>query len=84
MSEHQLDDANVDAVGEQPAGAFVPQVVPPQVDALELLTVPDSPGATGLGLVAVGQELQSLPRRLDVGLVAARVRAEHERVRPQR
>jgi hypothetical protein len=33
VSEHQLDDANVDAVGEQPAGALVSQVVPAQVDA---------------------------------------------------
>jgi hypothetical protein len=24
VPEHQLDDADVDAVGEQPAGAFVP------------------------------------------------------------
>src|SRR4051812_7749145 len=29
VSEHQLDDADVDAVGEQAAGALVAQVVPP-------------------------------------------------------
>jgi hypothetical protein len=33
VSEHQLDDANVDAVGKQAARALVGQVVPSQVDA---------------------------------------------------
>ena len=32
VSEHQLDDADVDAVPEEPAGALVAQVVPVQVD----------------------------------------------------
>ena len=49
VSEHQLDDADVHAVGEQATGAFVPQVVPAQVDALELFTVPDGARAAGLG-----------------------------------
>jgi len=37
MVEHQLDDADVDAIGEQPASAFMPQVVPAEIDPLELL-----------------------------------------------
>ena len=40
MAEHELNDANVDAVGEQWAGAFVPQDVPSKIDLLELFTVP--------------------------------------------
>src|SRR4029453_11075644 len=28
VSEHQLDDADVDAIGQHPAGALVPQIVP--------------------------------------------------------
>jgi hypothetical protein len=40
VSEHQLDDADVDAVGKQPTCAFMPQVVPPQIDVLQLLCVP--------------------------------------------
>ena len=40
VAEHQLNDADVDAVGMQPAGAFVPQVVPAEIDPLELLTIP--------------------------------------------
>ena len=40
MSQHQLDDSNVDAVGKQPAGAFVPQVVPAQIDSLKLFAIP--------------------------------------------
>jgi hypothetical protein len=39
-TEHQLNDPDIDAVGEQPARAFVPQVVPAEVDPLELLTIP--------------------------------------------
>lgn len=40
MAEHQLDDADVDAVGEEAAGAFVPKVMPAEIDRLELLAVP--------------------------------------------
>ena len=60
MPEHQLDDADVHAVGQQPARALVAQVVPPEVDALELFPIPGSARAAGLRLVAVGQQLQLL------------------------
>jgi hypothetical protein len=40
VAEHQLDDADVDAIRKQPACAFVPEVVPAEVDPLELLTIP--------------------------------------------
>jgi hypothetical protein len=33
VSDHQLDDANVDAVGQQSTRAFMAQVVPAQIDA---------------------------------------------------
>jgi hypothetical protein len=42
VAEHQLDDSDVDAVGQQPAGAFVPEVVPAKIDPLELLAIPRS------------------------------------------
>src|SRR5258705_9034577 len=50
VAEHQLNDADVDAVREQPAGALVPQVVPSQVDALHLLSVPFRSLLSGPGL----------------------------------
>src|SRR5207248_2326757 len=40
VPEHQLDDADVDAVRQQPTSAFVPQVVPSEIDAPQLLRVP--------------------------------------------
>ena len=40
MTEHQLDDPDIDAVGQQPAGAFVPEVVPAEIDVPELLAIP--------------------------------------------
>ena len=43
MPEHQLDGADVDAVGEEPARALVTQIVPVQVDLPELLPVPWPP-----------------------------------------
>jgi len=39
MAEHQLDDASIDAVGHEAAGAFV-TVVPMEVDLPQLLAVP--------------------------------------------
>ena len=36
VSEHQLDDPDVDAVSQEATGAFVPQVVPMQVDPQRL------------------------------------------------
>ena len=41
VAEHQLDDADVDAAGEQSRGAFVAQVVPVEIDLSELLAVPE-------------------------------------------
>ena len=35
VAEHQLDDADVDAVRQQAARAFVPQVVPAEIDPFE-------------------------------------------------
>jgi hypothetical protein len=32
MAEHQLNDADVDAVRQQPAGTFVTEIVPMKVD----------------------------------------------------
>lgn len=78
MTEHQLDDADVDAVGEEPAGALVSKIVPAQVDAAQLLAIPGHPFSARLRLVVVGQELQRLPGRLDVGLILPRLGAEHE------
>ena len=39
VAEHQLDRADVDAVGQQAAGAFVTQIVAMQIDLLELRPV---------------------------------------------
>jgi len=36
VAEHQLDDPDVDAVRKEPAGAFVPEVVPAEIDPLKL------------------------------------------------
>lgn len=48
VAEHQLDNADVDAVREQSARALVAQVVLAEIDAFELLSIP----------------LRSLPSRL--------------------
>ena len=40
MAEHELNDPNVDAIGEQSASAFMPEVVPAEIDPLKLLAVP--------------------------------------------
>ena len=37
MAEHQLDDADVDAVREESTRAFVPQVVPAQIDTVRVV-----------------------------------------------
>jgi len=34
VPEHQMDDADIDAIGQETAGAFVPQVVPAEIDVL--------------------------------------------------
>ena len=40
MSEHQLNDPDVDAIREQSTRAFVAQVVPAEIDPFELLSIP--------------------------------------------
>ena len=39
VTEHQLDNPDVDAVRQEAAGAFVTQIVPVQVDLPELLSI---------------------------------------------
>jgi hypothetical protein len=39
VSEHQLNDPDVHAIGEEPTCAFVPKVVPSQIDLSQLLLV---------------------------------------------
>ncbi|HYE88666.1 MAG TPA: hypothetical protein VEA16_20030 [Vicinamibacterales bacterium] len=39
MTEHQLNDADIDSVSQQPARALVTQVVPVQIDLFELLSI---------------------------------------------
>jgi hypothetical protein len=53
VAEHQLDDADVDAVSQQSACTFVPEVVPSEIDPLELLTIPRGtcPGRSRLDAV---------------------------------
>jgi hypothetical protein len=53
VSEHQLNDADGDAVREQPARAFVAQVVPAKIDPLERFSVPLRALPSWLGLNAV-------------------------------
>jgi hypothetical protein len=53
VSEHQLNDADGDAVREQPARAFVARVVPAKIDPLELFSVPLRALPSWLGLNAV-------------------------------
>jgi hypothetical protein len=40
VSEYQLNHADVNAVSQQPARAFVAQVVPPQIDPVQVLAIP--------------------------------------------
>ena len=39
MTKHQLNGADIDAVGQEPASAFVTEVVPVQIDLPQLLPV---------------------------------------------
>jgi hypothetical protein len=61
VSEHQLNDPNVHAVGEKTTRAFVPQVVPSQIVLPHVLLVLLDAFGSGLQGVAVGEELQRLP-----------------------
>jgi len=44
VSEHQLDDADVDAIRQEPAGALMAQVVPVQVVCCSLARSTRAPG----------------------------------------
>ena len=50
VSEHQLNDPDVHAVREQPTRALVAQVVPAEVDLLELFAIPLRSLPSGLRL----------------------------------
>jgi hypothetical protein len=39
LSEHQLDDADVDTVGQEATGPFVPKIMPAEINPLELFAV---------------------------------------------
>jgi hypothetical protein len=56
MSEHQLNGADVDAVGQEPTGAFVPEIVPMKVDLPQLGPIDASTGLGAFGVVAVRQQ----------------------------
>lgn len=83
MPEHE-DDANVDTVHQQPTGALVPEVVPPQVDASQLFLVPFHSLLARPRLDAVRQELQRFPGRLNRRLVGSVGAPEDECVGTQR
>jgi len=53
LSEHQLNDPDVDAFREQAARAFVPQVVPAEIDPFELFSIPLRSLSSGLRFDAV-------------------------------
>jgi hypothetical protein len=53
MPEHQLNDADVHAVGEQPTRALVAQLVPAKIDLLELFAIPLRSLPSGLRIDAV-------------------------------
>ena len=40
MPEHQLNDPDVDAIRQESTRAFMPEVVPMEIDPLELLAIP--------------------------------------------
>ena len=61
MSEHQLNDPDVDAVREKPARAFVTQVVPVQIDLSQLLAIDASSGLGALRFVAVCDQQERFP-----------------------
>ena len=58
MTEHQLDDANIDSVGQQPARPFVTEVVPVQVDLFEPVAIDPDPGLGSLRRMPVSDQLQ--------------------------
>ena len=65
VTEHQLDCSDVHSIAQEPTGALVTQVVPVQVDLPELLAVDARTGLRAFRVVAVCDEQQRLPRRLE-------------------
>ena len=83
MSEHQLDDADVDAVRQEPAGAFVTQVVPVQIDLAQLGAIDASAGFARFvswPLATSSSDSQAVLKLADVLAVLG---SEHERVWPE-
>jgi hypothetical protein len=76
MAEHQLNDPDVHAVGQEATGTLVPEVMPSEIDAPQSLLVPLDTLLARLWLEAVGKELQRFPRRLNRRLVGAAGAAE--------
>jgi hypothetical protein len=72
VPEHQLDDADVDPVRQQPTGALMPQVMPAEIDPLDLLGIPLRPVPDGRArLDPMGEQSQGFPGRLELRLVGA-------------
>jgi len=69
VAEHQATHPNVDTIGEQSASAFMPEVVPAEIDPLKLLAVPLSALSAGLWLDAKCEQPECFPGGLDVRLV---------------
>jgi len=55
VAEHQLNDPNVDAVGQQSARALVTQVVPAEIDAVQMFLIGFDTLLSGLRCDAVRQ-----------------------------
>jgi hypothetical protein len=71
VAQHQLDDADVHAVSQEPAGALVSEVVPAEIDPPQLLPVPLAACPAAPRLPAVRQQPKRLPGGLDVRLVGS-------------
>ena len=82
VAEHQLNDPNVDAISEQSARAFMPEVVPAEIDPLKLLAIPFGAFSAGLWLDAMCKQPECFPGGLDVRLVRASLRFENVRIGP--
>jgi hypothetical protein len=65
VAEHQLDRADVYAVAQEPAGAFVTEIVPVQVDLPELLAIDASTVFRAFRVVPVRDKQQRLPSGLE-------------------
>ena len=79
MAQHQLDDADVDAIREEPTRALVPEVVPVQIDFADLFAVPFRSLPSWPRFDAMREQSERLPGRLDVRLIRSVRAAEHVR-----